>query len=323
MPLVRRAFLDLFSLAPYVDVMVNAVNTQGSMGKGIALEYKNRHPTMFELYQRKCATKELTIGKIHVYKDAQTSYAIVNMPTKRHFADGSDPEDIKRGLLALRRWLDDPTRKLYTVAMPMLGCGEGRLGYEIMEPIFFDYLDGLDNVIHLSMMPDKMDHIPKYLAIIGPRVYTDYADVEKGVFAALDAWGLGWSDFDAVVSGGATGVDTIACGTDRNDLTYKKSLAARYHTMNDSVRLPIICKADWNRFGRAAGMIRNRTVINIATHVVACLPPGIPAVGTTGAVAFLKNYNEKLPEAEKKKLYIHGQEAVSHTELRDRFISPQ
>ena len=317
MPIVKRALTDLFVLAPYVDVMVNAVNCVGAAGKGIALEFKNRHPQMYERYRKVCLSKELHIGKIQTYRDNLTPYTIVNLPTKNHYADASDPEEIKRGLLALCRWLDHPTRRLLTIGMPMLGCGEGKQGYDIMEPIFFDYLDHLDNVIHLSMWPEKMDHIPKYLGIIGPRDYTDYSDVEAGVFAALDSWGMKFTDFDAIVSGGARGVDTIACGSDRKDKSYEESLSKKYHPT-----LPIICKADWNRLSLSAGMIRNRTVVNIITHCVAILPPGYAAVGTSGAVAYLWNVNKDIPPDQQKLLYIHGEMPQKKMRLRDRVIAP-
>jgi O-acetyl-ADP-ribose deacetylase (regulator of RNase III) len=325
MPVVRRALTDIFDLAHVVDVMVNPINLQGAMGAGLALEFKNRHPQMYERYRHHCLVKkDLHIGKIQTYKDPQTPYIIVNLPTKRHYADASDPEDIKRGLHAMRRWLEESNRKLYTVAMPMLGCGLGNQDYATMEPIFFDYLDGLDNVIHLSMLPTKMDHIPKYLGIIGPRYYADHreyddvANVTLGVTDALRSWGLDWSDFDAIVSGGALGVDKIACGSDRKDASYTASLAKQYHS-----NPPIICKADWNRFGHSAGMIRNRTVVNIVTHLVAILPPGLPAVGTSGAVAHFRNVNKNLPLENQKFLYIHGEEQLRQKEsVRDRLIAP-
>ncbi len=293
MTVVLRAEQDMFRLAPLVDVMINPVNLVGAMGKGIALEFKNRHPDAYERYRTICKEGKFQIGDIHVVKDSSVNYLIVNLPTKRHFADGSDPDDIKRGLDKLRRWLQMPQHSLYTVCMPMLGCGEGRLGYEIMEPAFFEYLDHLDNVVHLCQWPDKMDHIPKYLAIIGPRAYANknadnttpelyqmqYAAVEEGVAQALASWDLAYEDFDGIVSGGALGVDTVACGRSRTDPTYKTSLAGRY-----SKKPPIICPADWDRLGRVAGFKRNATLIDIATHIVAFRPPGLDAIGTTSSI---------------------------------------
>ncbi|RLI76887.1 hypothetical protein DRP04_12165, partial [Archaeoglobales archaeon] len=36
------------------DVLVNPVNTKGVMGKGIARQFKQRFPRMYESYRRAC-----------------------------------------------------------------------------------------------------------------------------------------------------------------------------------------------------------------------------------------------------------------------------
>ena len=36
------------------QVITNPVNTVGVMSKGLALEFKNRYPMMFEDYQKRC-----------------------------------------------------------------------------------------------------------------------------------------------------------------------------------------------------------------------------------------------------------------------------
>ena len=42
-------------------IIVNTVNTVGVMGKGIALEFKNRYPDMFRSYKALCDEKNLTL----------------------------------------------------------------------------------------------------------------------------------------------------------------------------------------------------------------------------------------------------------------------
>ena len=36
------------------EALVNTVNTEGVMGKGMALQFKKQYPDMFEAYQRAC-----------------------------------------------------------------------------------------------------------------------------------------------------------------------------------------------------------------------------------------------------------------------------
>lgn len=57
---------DLFS-SP-AQVLVNTVNLDGVMGKGIALQFKKLYPDMFVKYQNYCEKKLLDIGKLMLYK---------------------------------------------------------------------------------------------------------------------------------------------------------------------------------------------------------------------------------------------------------------
>ena len=45
-----------------VQALVNTVNTVGVMGKGIAIEFKERFPEMFEDYVQRCQRKEVKPG---------------------------------------------------------------------------------------------------------------------------------------------------------------------------------------------------------------------------------------------------------------------
>ena len=51
------------------QALINTVNTVGVMGKGIALQFKERFPENFKVYQRACKAKEVKIGKMLVVKE--------------------------------------------------------------------------------------------------------------------------------------------------------------------------------------------------------------------------------------------------------------
>jgi len=82
------------------------------------------------------------------------------------------------------------------------------------------------------------------IAIVGSRKYPDLERVAAYVGTLLST--------DVVVSGGAAGVDQAAAG------------AARSCGLDVVEHLP-----DWQRLGKAAGMIRNKTIVNDADSVVA------------------------------------------------------
>jgi O-acetyl-ADP-ribose deacetylase (regulator of RNase III) len=67
-----------------VDAYVNAVNTMGVMGKGIALQFKQRYADMFKAYQKACQSGELQTGKMQLFDrgDSQCPRYIINFQPK-------------------------------------------------------------------------------------------------------------------------------------------------------------------------------------------------------------------------------------------------
>src|SRR5277367_3103926 len=83
-----------------VDALVNTVNTQGIMGKGIALQFKKAWPAMFKSYEAACKRGEVTIGRMYVWETGSLTGPryIINFPTKGHWRAGSKIADIESGL---------------------------------------------------------------------------------------------------------------------------------------------------------------------------------------------------------------------------------
>ena len=51
---------------PSAEALVNAVNTVGVMGKGIALMFKEAFPANFRAYEEACRRKEVRVGHMFV-----------------------------------------------------------------------------------------------------------------------------------------------------------------------------------------------------------------------------------------------------------------
>ena len=105
------------------DCLVNAVNCEGVMGKGIAYQFKKKFPRNTRDYAEKCRTGALRIGTIHTYQDGQTW--LVNFPTKDRWREPSQLSYIDIGLDRLVEFLNRTDIK--RVALPALGCGNGGL----------------------------------------------------------------------------------------------------------------------------------------------------------------------------------------------------
>ncbi len=122
------------------QVLVNTVNTEGVMGKGIALEFKKTFPEMFEQYQAHCEAGRIQIGKLWIYKTPNKW--ILNFPTKKSWRKPSKPEYIELGLQKL---VDRFGRLgIHSIAFPALGCGNGELDWtKTVKPILEAHLNKL------------------------------------------------------------------------------------------------------------------------------------------------------------------------------------
>src|SRR3954451_22156698 len=88
-----------------VEALVNAVNTVGVMGKGIALMFKEAFPENFTAYEAACRRGEVQVGRMLVSARQQLTGPkwIINFPTKKHWRNPSRIEWIEDGLADLKR----------------------------------------------------------------------------------------------------------------------------------------------------------------------------------------------------------------------------
>jgi O-acetyl-ADP-ribose deacetylase (regulator of RNase III) len=103
-----------------VDALVNTVNCVGVMGRGIALQFKQRFPDNFKAYAAACERGDVQPGRMFIFESATLDgpHFIINFPTKRHWRGKSRIENIEAGLDALVREIE--TRKIKSVAIPPL-----------------------------------------------------------------------------------------------------------------------------------------------------------------------------------------------------------
>lgn len=134
-----------------VEALVNPVNTQGVMGKGLALQFKRAFPDAFKAYAKACARGEVVTGRMHVVRRASPPRFIIHFPTKRHWRDPSKLEYVTSGLEDLVR----SVRELHieSLAIPALGCGLGGLSWAEVEPLIVDAFETLPDVRVLLFAP--------------------------------------------------------------------------------------------------------------------------------------------------------------------------
>jgi O-acetyl-ADP-ribose deacetylase (regulator of RNase III)/uncharacterized protein YwgA len=135
---------DLFNSG--AQTLVNTVNTEGVMGKGVALQFKNRYPEMFKDYVERCRRGEVRLGRPYLYKRLITPW-ILNFPTKDHWRSLSRLSDITEGLEHLRTHYKE--WGVTSLAVPPLGAGNGGLEWRVVGPTLYRELSMLDIPVEL------------------------------------------------------------------------------------------------------------------------------------------------------------------------------
>jgi len=124
-------------LGSNMQTLINTVNTVGVMGKGIALSFKTQYPEMFTDYLNKCKQGIVKIGQPYLYKVSKNRW-IINFPTKQDWKNPSKLEYIEDGLKYLANHLQE--WGITSLAIPPLGCGNGQLDWNDIQPLIDKYL---------------------------------------------------------------------------------------------------------------------------------------------------------------------------------------
>ena len=109
------------------------------------------------------------------------------------------------------------------------------------------------------------------LAIVGSRLLSDAELFDNGIRKAIEIWG----EPHEVVSGGARGADTMAAQWARHNGIKIREF-----------------RPDWQKHGKAAGIIRNKNIIGAATHVLAF--PSKSGKGTQNSIKLAKDRGKPL-----------------------------
>lgn len=159
---------DMFATS--ADAIINTVNCVGVMGKGVALQFKNRWPENFKAYKAACLKKQLHPGKMFVFENGdmlgslESDYKyLINFPTKNHWRSKSKIEYIDEGLedlVSVIRHYD-----IKSICIPPLGCGNGGLDWNLVRP----------KIEHAL----SEESLSRNIFIFGPRIKEDIPEYEN------------------------------------------------------------------------------------------------------------------------------------------------
>jgi uncharacterized protein YwgA/O-acetyl-ADP-ribose deacetylase (regulator of RNase III) len=160
--MIRVLIGDIFESK--AQTLVNTVNTVGVMGKGIALGFRKGFPEMYEDYVRRCERHEVRLGRPYFYRRLVPPH-VINFPTKEHWRSVSKLNDIVNGLKYLEAHIAE--WGVTSLAVPPLGCGEGKLEWRVVGPTLYRHLSTLGVSVelyapfgtpHEELQPDFLKH---------------------------------------------------------------------------------------------------------------------------------------------------------------------
>jgi O-acetyl-ADP-ribose deacetylase (regulator of RNase III) len=128
------------------EAVVNTVNTKGVMGKGIALQFKERFPENYRRYKKACEAGDVETGKMFVTETGLllNPRYVINFPTKEHWKNPSKMEYIHKGLHDLVRVIQN--KNITSISIPPLGCGNGGLDWNVVRPAIENALSNIANL---------------------------------------------------------------------------------------------------------------------------------------------------------------------------------
>ncbi len=123
---------------------VCTVNVVGAMGKGIALEFRNRYPDLYYQYKKLCRQKKFKPHSLFKMVSRFGNQHVICLVTKEHFARNSNLDLVESSLKLLVDYHKNVC-SLGSLAIPPLGCSNGGLDFESqVKPLMLKYLSELD-----------------------------------------------------------------------------------------------------------------------------------------------------------------------------------
>lgn len=170
------------------QVIVNTVNCQGVMGKGLALAFKERFPDMFQDYQQDCKAGKLRIGKPTIYK--KSTPWILNFPTKNHWRYPSKLEYLEKGLEFLLAHYKKVG--ITSIAFPKLGAQNGKLSWDEVGPLMAKYLSQFDIAVYIYIADGDREYQYDLASDnqIKERAWKEFSEIALSIDRLLEKIGL-------------------------------------------------------------------------------------------------------------------------------------
>ena len=116
---------DMFR-AINLRAMGHGCNCAGAMGKGIAVEFRDRFPAMYAEYKRRCLDGSFALGDVFSWVEGER--VVFNLGTQKSWKSKAQLSAIER---SVRQMLTEAeAMKIEWVGVPRLGAGLGGLSWQ-------------------------------------------------------------------------------------------------------------------------------------------------------------------------------------------------
>lgn len=114
-------------------------NCAGAMGKGIALQFKEKFPKMYTEYKKLCKEGLFSLGDIYTYNYGNGT--VFNLGTQFSWKTKADINAVKSSLIKMLSYAYQ--NDIFKIALPKIGAGLGGLNWEdvkfLIEKVAKDY----------------------------------------------------------------------------------------------------------------------------------------------------------------------------------------
>ncbi len=137
------------------ECLVNTVNCDGYMGKGIAYQFKLRFHENNRQYVKECKSKRLRPGTVFPFRE--DGKVIINFPTKDSWRNPSRESYIDEGMSVFVKSMSQLNVK--SVALPPLGCGNGGLEWSSVKKIIERHIKPLSETVDFFIYEPSRSYI--------------------------------------------------------------------------------------------------------------------------------------------------------------------
>lgn len=117
-------FGNIFNLQGITNY-AHGCNCAGAMGKGIALQFKERYPKMYIEYKNLCENGIFTLGDVFPYIHKEG--VVFNLGTQINWRTKADINAIEKTLIKMMTYAHQ--NNIYKIALPKIGAGLGGLNW--------------------------------------------------------------------------------------------------------------------------------------------------------------------------------------------------